>query len=50
LEELWPAVFMITANCGEAATYLPLGLPYEVWSGLLFTGLSMLSLWSLTRN
>ncbi len=36
LEDLWPSVFMITANCAEAAAYRFLGLPYEVWSGLLF--------------
>ncbi|MDP1194581.1 disulfide bond formation protein B, partial [Klebsiella pneumoniae] len=35
LEDLWPAVFMITANCAEAAAYRFIGLPYEVWSGLL---------------
>ncbi len=42
LEELWPSVFMITANCAEAAAYRLLGLPYEVWSGLLFAGLAAL--------
>ena len=36
LEDLWPEVFMITANCAEAHAYRLLGLPYEVWSGLLF--------------
>jgi protein dithiol:quinone oxidoreductase len=44
LEELWPSVFMITANCAEAAAYRLLGLPYEVWSGLLFAGLAALGL------
>ncbi|MFT7724424.1 MAG: disulfide bond formation protein B [Roseateles sp.] len=48
LEELWPPVFMITANCAEAAAYRLLGLPYEVWSGVLFvllgaTGLAVLN-------
>lgn len=43
LEELWPAVFMITANCAEAAAYRLLGLPYEVWSGLLFAAFAALS-------
>jgi len=36
LEARWPAVFMITANCQEAHAYRLLGLPYEIWSGLLF--------------
>jgi disulfide bond formation protein DsbB len=36
LEDLWPKMFMITANCAEAHAYRLLGLPYEVWSGLLF--------------
>lgn len=44
LEELWPSVFMITANCAEAAAYRFIGLPYEVWSGLLFAGFGALSI------
>lgn len=36
LEERFPAVFMITADCAKAAAYRLLGLPYEIWSGLLF--------------
>ncbi len=36
LEERLPAVFMITANCNEAGAYRLLGLPYEIWSGLMF--------------
>jgi protein dithiol:quinone oxidoreductase len=50
LEELWPSVFMITANCAEAAAYRLLGLPYEVWSGLLFAGLGALCLVVLTKR
>jgi protein dithiol:quinone oxidoreductase len=50
LEELWPAMFMITANCAEAAGYRLLGLPYEIWSGLLFAGLAALGLVVLTRR
>jgi len=50
LEELWPPVFMITANCAEAAAYRLLGLPYEVWSGLLFAALGALGLVSLTTR
>ena len=36
LEEAVPAVFMVTANCAEAAAYSLLGLGYEIWSGLLY--------------
>lgn len=50
LEELWPSVFMITANCSEAAAYRFVGLPYEIWSGLLFAGLGALGLVVLSRR
>ena len=50
LEELWPSVFMVTANCAEAAAYRLLGLPYEVWSGLLFAGLAALGLVALNKR
>lgn len=50
LEELWPSVFMITANCAEAAAYRLLGLPYEVWSGLLFAALGALGLVVLSKR
>lgn len=50
LEELWPPVFMITANCAEAAAYRLLGLPYEVWSGLLFAALGVASVLVLKRR
>ncbi|MCE4555331.1 disulfide bond formation protein B [Pelomonas cellulosilytica] len=50
LEDLWPSVFMITANCSEAAAYTLLGLPYEVWSGLLFAALGALGLVVLTKR
>jgi disulfide bond formation protein DsbB len=50
LEELWPSVFMITANCAEAAGYRLLGLPYEVWSGLLFAGLGAVGLVVLNKR
>ncbi|MBV8605355.1 MAG: disulfide bond formation protein B [Pelomonas sp.] len=36
LEDRLPYVFMVTANCAEAAAYRLLGLPYEVWSGALY--------------
>ena len=50
LEELWPSVFMITANCAEAAAYRLVGLPYEVWSGLLFVALGALGLVVLNKR
>jgi len=50
LEELWPSVFMITANCSEAAAYRLIGLPYEVWSGLLFVALGALGLLTLNHK
>ena len=50
LEELWPSVFMITANCADAAASRLLGLPYEVWSGLLFAGIGALGLVVLNKR
>jgi disulfide bond formation protein DsbB len=50
LEELWPSVFMITANCADAAAYRLIGLPYEVWSGLLFAGLGAAGLVVLNKR
>lgn len=50
LEELWPSVFMVTANCADAAAYRLIGLPYEVWSGLLFAGLAAAGLWLLGQR
>ena len=50
LEELWPAVFMATANCADAAAARLLGLPYEIWSGLLFAGLAAVGLWVLGQR
>ncbi len=50
LEELWPSVFMITANCAEAAAYRLIGLPYEVWSGLLFATFAAIGLWVLNQR
>ena len=46
----WPSVFMITANCSEAAAYRLIGLPYEIWSGLLFAGLGALGLVVLNKR
>lgn len=50
LEELWPPVFMVTASCAEAAAYRLLGLPYEVWSGLLFALTLVAALLGLRRR
>ncbi|MBL8279069.1 MAG: disulfide bond formation protein B [Pelomonas sp.] len=50
LEELWPSVFMVTANCADAAAARFIGLPYEVWSGLLFAGLAAVGLWVLGQR
>lgn len=50
LEELWPSVFMATANCADAAAARFIGLPYEVWSGLLFAGLAAVGLWVLGKR
>jgi disulfide bond formation protein DsbB len=50
LEDLWPSVFMITANCAEAAAYRLIGLPYEVWSGLLFAAMGALGLLVLNQR
>lgn len=50
LEELWPSVFMVTANCADAAAARFIGLPYEIWSGLLFAGLAAVGLWVLGQR
>ena len=50
LEDLWPAVFMITANCAEAAAYRFIGLPYEVWSGLLYILTAATALLALSKG
>ncbi len=47
LDESLPSVFMATAGCNEAAAYRLLGLPYEVWSGLLFLTQALAAAWSL---
>jgi disulfide bond formation protein DsbB len=50
LEERLPYVFMVTASCAEAAAYRMLGLPYEIWSGLLYAAIGLLSLLALRRR
>ena len=43
LEERLPYVFMVTASCAQAAAYRLLGLPYEVWSGLVYAVMAVAS-------
>jgi disulfide bond formation protein DsbB len=50
LEEAWPPVFMVTASCAEATAYRLLGLPYEVWSALLFAALLVAGLLGLRKR
>lgn len=47
LEERLPYVFMVTASCAQAAAYRLLGLPYEVWSGLVFAVMAVASVVAL---
>ncbi|HLO94133.1 MAG TPA: disulfide bond formation protein B [Burkholderiaceae bacterium] len=47
LDEILPSVFIATAACNEAAAYKLLGLPYEVWSGLLYLAQALGAAWSL---
>lgn len=49
LEDRLPYVFMVTANCAEAAAYRLLGLPYEVWSGALFALIAVAGVFGLKR-
>lgn len=50
LEMRLPSVFMVTASCSEASAYTLAGLPYEIWSGALFTLIALLSLLTLKRG
>lgn len=50
LEERLPYVFMVTASCAEAAAYRLLGLPYEIWSGLLYAAVFVAALLGLRRR
>jgi len=50
LEERLPYVFMVTASCAEAAAYRLLGLPYEIWSGLLYAAIFIAALLGLRRR
>lgn len=50
LDTYLPSVFMATASCAQASAYRFLGLPYELWSGLLFLGFAGLSLLALRKR
>jgi protein dithiol:quinone oxidoreductase len=49
LESLVPWLFQVTATCMDAAQARLLGLPFEVWSGLLFMLLLLAGLWALVK-
>ena len=46
LDRALPQVFVAYASCGDAAVSI-LGLPFAVWSGLLYVILALLLAWSL---
>ena len=48
LDELWPAGFAAYASCAEAATRL-LGVPYAIWSLLVFAALAAAAALALRR-
>ena len=50
LEDALPYVFMVTANCSEAAAYRLLGLPYELWSGLLYAAIAAMAFIALRQR
>ncbi|MDC8786989.1 disulfide bond formation protein B [Roseateles koreensis] len=50
LESRLPSVFMVTASCAQAAAYRLLGLPYEVWSGLLYAAFSIASMIAMRKR
>lgn len=44
LDQAWPAMFLATASCAEAAALLA-GLPYEFWSLAVFVVLAGVWMW-----
>jgi disulfide bond formation protein DsbB len=44
LESAVPWLFQVTATCMEAASYRLVGLPFEIWSGALFTLIALTAL------
>ena len=49
LDSLFPAVFLATANCADAAVNL-FGIPYDFWSLGLFAALALATLRLLGRS
>jgi len=49
LDTLLPPVFQVMASCADAAVAL-VGLPYEMWSALLYLVLAVVAVRSLIRN
>ena len=49
LDSLFPAVFLATANCADAAVNL-FGIPYDFWSLGLFAALALAALHLLGRS
>lgn len=49
LESLWPPLFQVTATCMDAAQARLLGLPFEVWSGVLFALVLLAASWGLAK-
>lgn len=47
LERALPPLFQVTATCMDAARARVLGLPFELWSGLLFALLALAALLAL---
>ena len=50
LESAVPPLFQVTATCMDAAKATVLGLPFEVWSGLLFAVLALGALLMLVQR
>lgn len=50
LETAVPTLFQVTATCIDAAAARLLGLPFEVWSGLLYALLALAALRLLVRR
>jgi len=50
LETLLPSLFMVTANCSDAAQYQLLGQGYEVWAGLLFTLIGLCAAFAFSKR
>lgn len=50
LETAVPFLFQVTATCMEAASARLLGLPFEVWSGLLFILIALTALCLLRQR